>query len=413
MTLRFVRLDIHEVRIPFRFSFRHSLAERSEAHNLILALTTDSGHVGYGEVLPRDYLTGETIVSAWDDITHIWWPRLKELRFDDRQPVRTVLQKEAGVAPGEWALKPGTTRDFFDTLRPLYDDADHAGHTAGWSGVDVAAVDAWARATGREGGRIFGQPLASAPLTAPLDAGSVGHVRRRARLLHWLGFRHFKLKVGGANDHTRVAAARKAIGGKCNLRVDANAAWSPEQAIAMLRRWKAYRVTSVEQPIPAAPPRERTVASVADVAEGLARVQRESGIPVMADESLCVRGDADCLGRHHAAKLWNVRLAKVGGFSGMLEMIRLAREHFAQLHLGVLVGETSCLAAAQRACLGLTDFAHVEYGFPRVLLKGDPFRGGPGGYFGQGAPLRRTPGLGVSLLPGALRRVTVCHEALE
>lgn len=410
MSFRFTKLEIHEVRIPFRFRFGHALADRREARNLILILHTDQDAVGYGEVVPREYLTGETIESARDDLRLLWWPRLRELRFDDRQPLRTPLRADREVMPGDWVMKPGTTRDFFDTLRPLYDEADHAGHTASYAGLDIAAADAWARVTGRPGMSLFGQPSASVPLSAPIGAGTAGQAARIARLFKWLGFRQFKLKVGGENDHTRVATVRKAIGAKCDLRVDANAAWTAEQAIGMVRRWKEYRVGSVEQPIPASA--NGSGDDPDTVAKDLARIQAETGLSVMADESLCTRADADRLARHTAARIWNVRLAKIGGFSGMLEMIRLAREHFVRLHLGVLVGETSCLAAAQRACLGLADFAHVEYGFPRALLKGDPFRGGPGGYFGTGAPLTSATGLGVRLLPDRLKRIAVKSEML-
>ena len=36
MTIRFTQLELREVKIPFRFAFKHALAVRREAHNLIL-----------------------------------------------------------------------------------------------------------------------------------------------------------------------------------------------------------------------------------------------------------------------------------------------------------------------------------------------------------------------------------------
>ena len=53
MPFRLTRLELREVRIPFRFSFKHALAERKEANNLFLAVYASTGHVGYGEVLGR------------------------------------------------------------------------------------------------------------------------------------------------------------------------------------------------------------------------------------------------------------------------------------------------------------------------------------------------------------------------
>ena len=77
MILRFTRLELREITIPFRFAFKHSLAVRRQARNLILTLHTDAGTVGYGEVIPRRYLTGETIAGAWEDIRSQFWPALR------------------------------------------------------------------------------------------------------------------------------------------------------------------------------------------------------------------------------------------------------------------------------------------------------------------------------------------------
>ncbi|MEO0250288.1 MAG: enolase C-terminal domain-like protein, partial [candidate division WOR-3 bacterium] len=157
-----------------------------------------------------------------------------------------------------------------------------------------------------------------------------------------------------------------------------------------MQELKRFGVSSVEQPIPAG-----------DVEE-LARVQRLGGLPVVADESLCTVADARLLRETRAADIWNLRLAKIGGFTGFLTLLQEAgyplppdctghgfspspqrRNVLAyrpQIHLGVLVGETSLITAAARACLGLCPYRHVEYGYPRVLLKMDPFQGDPGGY---------------------------------
>ncbi|MBN2711011.1 MAG: hypothetical protein JXR97_01055 [Planctomycetes bacterium] len=403
--LKFTRCELVEVKIPFRFSFKHNLAERREANNIIVILHTSTGHIGYGEILPRPYLTGETVASAWDDLELLWWPKLRELSFEARNPASNFFNekyKKDDTPAGAWIMRPGTTRDYFNTIRPIYDEADHARRTGSYAGLDIAAFDAWCRATNRPGNSMFGQPPAQADLSAVITGGSVRSARRLAHIFKWLGFKHFKLKVGENNDHNRLATVRKIIGYNRDLRVDANAAWDVTQAISMIKRFKEHRISSVEQPVPAE-----------IEASELARIQEETGVALMADESLCTRQDAEKLAEAGASKIWNVRLAKVGGFSGMLEMIRLARDNFVRLHLGVLVGETSCLAAAGRACLGTAKFAHVEYGFPRVLLKNDPFRGGPGGYFGTGHPLSSAPGLGVRLIESKLNAVTVRRKVLD
>ncbi len=358
MTLVLTRLELREVEIPFRFSFKHNLAARTAARSLILRLYTGTGHVGYGEAIPRDYLTGETLESAWKDIAERWWPAVKALN----------------LTPGESPLR---------TLRGVYEEADRERRTAGYAGLDIAVVDAWSRATDTPLPRILGAMPEPVALSAAIGGGSVRSARRQARFFRFLGFEEFKLKVGRDDDRARAAAVRGVIGPDRDLRLDANAAWDEKTALARMDEFANLDISSLEQPLPPG-----------DV-QALARVQAESGVPVMADESLCTRADALRLARAEAAQLWNVRLAKVGGFSGALSLFRLAGECGIGVHLGVLVGETSILAAAGRALAGIAPFAHVEYGFPRLLLRRDPVRGDPGGLFGTGRPLGAAAGLGV------------------
>ncbi len=398
MTLRFTRLEIREVKIPFRFAFKHALAVRRGAHNLILALHTTTGEIGYGEVIPRQYLTGESIDSAWQDISSHYWPAIRELTPAIGQPPR-------------------------DALQPVFTWATDHRKTAAYAGIDLAVWDAWARTARRPGFALFGQrrPLA-ATLTGPLGAGSMRQLYRLTGLMKFLGFLDYKLKVGTVQDLAAVRLIRRIIGPRRGLRVDANGGWEVDQAITMANELKQFGVSSVEQPIPAG--------NVQD----LARVQREGGLPVMADESLCTLTDANTLLAEQAADIWNLRLAKIGGFTGLLAMLKVAgyplppalsgqlpttpnrgRQfplYQPKIQLGVLVGETSLISAATRACLGLCPYLHVEYGFPRILLKIDPFQGDPGGYSGTGQPLSDVFGLGVSPRQHLLDKVTVRREEL-
>ena len=129
----------------------------------------------------------------------------------------------------------------------------------------------------------------------------------------------------------------------------------------------------------------------------------------MADESLCTRADAQALIAARAASLWNLRLGKIGGFSGIVELLRMAPVHHIKVQLGVLVGETSLLGSATRACAGWSDFLHIEFGFPAILLRTDPFAGGPDGYFVSGSITTQT-GLGVTPDQARLDRVTLSRE---
>ncbi len=357
--MRIQRVELFELEIPFRFSFRHALADRKCGNIILLRLVAEDGTLGWGEIVPRAYLTGESISSAWEDILSLWWPALRDTDFST-----------------DYAA-------FSAQLHEFYLQADAARKTASYAGVDLALHDLAAKINGKSLVEFIGGKAKKVRLSAPLGGGKGKKTALKAILFRALGFTDFKVKTGLGHDRETLSLVRRYIGADKDLRVDSNGGWSIDQALAAADTLRAFSVSSVEQPV--------------DNIEDLARFRKESGLRVMADESLCTLADARALIDMGAADLWNVRLAKVGGFTGMRAMIKLAGANNIALHLGSLVGETSLLQAAGRAASTLTDFTHVEYAFPRLFLKPDPFRGGPAGYFGVGSAQVSNPGLGVYL----------------
>ena len=67
-----------------------------------------------------------------------------------------------------------------------------------------------------------------------------------------MGFRAFKLKVGGDVDLdvARVKMVRELAGEEAHIKLDANGAWSVDEAIANLRKLEPYRPAAIETPIP-------------------------------------------------------------------------------------------------------------------------------------------------------------------
>ena len=99
-----------------------------------------------------------------------------------------------------------------------------------------------------------------------------------AEAQRWLkaGFKSAKIKVGSGveADHDRIEAVRASVGSAMQLRIDANMQYDPDTSLKLCRMIKKYDLQLFEQP-----------ATKEDLA-GLARVRREGGIPVMADESV-------------------------------------------------------------------------------------------------------------------------------
>lgn len=368
----FTGMRVWRASFGLRLKFSHARAERERVETLLVAVSCSNGGVGFGQALPREYLTGETAATALEDIRSRWWPALTALRLED----------DASFA------------DAVEALAPLFTAADAERKNASYAAVDVAALSAFAAGAGVPCRGEIGSatvPVGNMPLVGVLSAASPAKAAWMARLLKGLGYARFKVKVGkdALADTARLAAVRRVVGADAWLAVDANGVWEYDEALERLRGLRRFAIALVEEPLAPA------IAAETD----FSALEKLSGFPLMVDESLCTIMDAESLLRRGTPSWWNLRLAKNGGFAGWRRFSRLAAQHGITVYGGILVGETAALAAAARAAwFSAGGPVCGEYGFPRIFLRGDPFRGGPGGFFGVMAPPRpEMTGLGLSL----------------
>jgi muconate cycloisomerase len=168
-----------------------------------------------------------------------------------------------------------------------------------------------------------------------------------------------------------VDAVRALVGDGVTLRVDANMAWSAEEADAHVEGLLDRGVTYVEQPLPA----EARDATVALAARWPNRI--------LLDESLVSPQDLDTFVEAGAPirALWKV--GKNGGPLATLRLARAAEDAGIPCHLGAHVGESSLLSAAGRLVGGRGRFETLEGSFGALLLERDltdpPLSFGPGG----------------------------------
>ena len=189
----------------------------------------------------------------------------------------------------------------------------------------------------RRAERPLGEPGAEAiAVNRTLPAGPPEEVAAAALRGARAGYSCFKLKVGLPDDAERVAAVRAAIGPWPALRVDANGAWSIEEAVATLPALAEHDIELVEQPC-------RTLAELAQVRHAL-------GVPVAADESVASVADVEAAARAEACDAVNVKLAAAGGFTAARETVRAAMAHGLEPYLSsTLDGPWGIAAALQLA----------------------------------------------------------------
>jgi L-Ala-D/L-Glu epimerase len=373
---RIQSVTIYQLRIPFHQAFRHALHSREESDAVIVKVTDSDGRSGFGESLPRLYVTGETTDTMIARIRERLAPEILRDTFAPGWETFEYLQS----AMADW-----TRSD--DRNTPI------VAWNAAFCAVELALLDWSLRLDSSSLADVLPPVRYEVVYSGVISADSPADAAALAKRMARLGISQIKVKVGTADDVARLQAVRKAAGDKIELRADANGAWSADEAIGQLRRLAAFKLQAIEQPVRA------------DDLVGLKRVRNESGIAVMADESLVTAEGARSLIELGACDLFNIRISKCGGITGSLAIAKLAQEAGIKLQIGAQVGETGILSAAGRTLAAyVPDLAFAEGSFGTWLLSEDTtFENVAFGYGGR-APLLKTRGLSVTVKEEVLER---------
>jgi L-Ala-D/L-Glu epimerase len=239
--------------------------------------------------------------------------------------------------------------------------------------LDAALHDLAARRAGVPLYEFLGLPRPSPVSAYTLGIADPATTVERAKRL--CGFPILKIKLGSHEDLATVRAVAEVSGGE--LWVDANEAFSPQEAPAVARELKDVGVRVIEQPTPASsgPEALRKVAEAA------------SPVPVIADEGAVCVADVSRLAGYASGV--NVKLAKCGGIRAAMEMVEAARARGMVPMLGCMV-ETSLGISAAAHVSGLFDLVDLD---GAMLLADDPFVGV--GYERGSITVPASPGLGV------------------
>jgi L-Ala-D/L-Glu epimerase len=366
-------LQLFAVDLPFKTAFHHAAAVRTTSESLFLRMALDSGVDGWGEALPRAYVSGESRQDAFALLRDQVLPALVGRRFQSLPEVVSFLEKCDGKAPTEW-VPPDVPQ------------------TSAWCCVDLALLDAFGRAFGHlasPGGQPSEGALERYRYSGVVSAGRGWPYVKSLLKMRAFGFPQVKLKLGEDGAVQAARTARRLLSRRVDLRVDANMAWDVDQALEVIQQLRTVGIRSFEQPI------------AAGDLSGLARLVAETSAEIVVDEGLTDRESLQRFIGQRACTGANVRISKCGGLVGAYARCREALEAGLMLQVGCQVGESSLLSAAHLTLLSalapLTPgVRHAEGCFGRHLLGEDPVS--PLVQFGYGGrPPRRPPGAGLGI----------------
>ena len=356
MDVRLERLEVIPYSLPFRELYATASGQLTE-RELILVRIRAEGLEGLGETASLSLRGGPGVARIAREIEGVCWPALRD----------------GGLDPGRiWsALARCRSRG--------------AGPEA-TAAVDVALHDLAAKAAGvplwRFLGGVSGDPV---KCNATLPAANPATLRGLAE--RWLaeGFDTFKLKAGLPGDVAQVATVRELVGPEAKIRVDANGAWTVDEATRRLEAIARHDLELAEQPV--------------NGLEELAEVRRRSGVRISADEDIAGTRDARRAYELRSCELANAKLAKVGGIAVTLEIAGLIPTY---------------VSSALEGPVGIAAAAHAVQALPLRGTASEPAHGlaterlfsetvGRGlELVGHSLVLTDEPGLGVALDDAAL-----------
>ena len=335
--MKITEVRLAKISVPLRVPFKTALRTVNSVEDVIVEIRTDVGALGYGEAPPTGVITGDTtgaIIGAIQD--HI----AKNIIGMEIDNLEDVLQKIQKSIVHNSSAKAAVDMAVWDLYGQLYK-------------IPVYKLLGGARK------QIVTDITISVNEPEQMAHDAIDAIKR--------GYDCLKVKVG-ANpdlDVARLAAVRKAVGDDVLIRIDANQAWSPKQAVRILNQMqeKGLKLELVEQPVKAA-----------DI-EGLKFVTENSYVPVLADESVFSPEDAMKIMQNHAADYVNIKLMKCGGLYNALKIISAAEVYGIECMLGcMLEAKVSVNAAVHIACAKKI-ITKIDLDGP-VLCSEDPITGG-------------------------------------
>lgn len=299
-----MKLSVEQKTVRLRKPLETAHGTVQERELVMVTLADDEGPTGYGEAAPLEQYDGVSVARVENALT-----RYKDA-LGNTQGMNGVQIVEA-------------CRREEDLPQAL-------------AAIDMAL---WDRA-GRRANKPIAELLTDDPARAVNVNATIGASDRRgaaeqARAAAEAGYECIKVKVGTGDDAARVAAVRAAAGAEIALRLDANGAWTVEEAIRAIEALAPAGLELVEEPT-------HGLHAIREVRE---RVSTRIAIDETAAEHGALGAgvaDAVCL-----------KIGRCGGISGLLAAATLVRASGAEPYVASTLDGPLGVAAALHAVAAL------------------------------------------------------------
>jgi L-alanine-DL-glutamate epimerase-like enolase superfamily enzyme len=303
-----MRLWYRAYELPFQYPFTISKGTKTHQPTLIVALE-HLGHVGFGEA---------PAITYYDIST--------QKMVDDLERKKIFVEKFAFTDPER----------YWHYLHHLYPANPFL-----VCALDIAGWDLFGKMKRKPVSDFWKPEVPLQPLTNyTIGIDTIEKMVEKMQAHPWPVY---KIKLGTDQDIAIVEALRKHT--DVPFRIDANAAWTVDEAIEKINALQHLNIEFIEQPL------------AKDDWEGMKHLMDASPLPLIADESCVFESDVEkCAGHFHGI---NIKLTKCSGITPALRMITQARA----LGLKVMIGsmnESTVGSAAIAHLAPLADYIDAD-----------------------------------------------------
>jgi L-Ala-D/L-Glu epimerase len=354
LTIR--QIELYKLSVPLKEPFITSLGTDTAAQNVLVKIITDQDIIGFGECSPYMPINGE----SQDTCFIVGQYFAKALKGKDPLDIEGCIRLMDKIMYSNTSIK---------------------------SAFDIALYDIASQQAGLPLYKFLGGDKNKTIITDyTVSIGEPAQMAIDALKIKEKGYPAIKVKLGndGKKDVERIKAIRAAVGDEIPVRIDANQGWKVKEAIETLNELAVFNIQHCEEPIA----RWKYMK--------LAKVRKNSPIPIMADECCGDEHDAERLIELDACDYINIKLGKSGGIFKALQIVEMAEAAAMQLQVGAML--ESRLAMSAFAHFALCSPAIVHYDFDTALMfSEDPVTGGLQ-YKANGViEVTDTPGLGATI----------------
>lgn len=364
--MKITHFELYAIHLPLKKPFKVAYQTFDVMPSIILKIHMDEGITGFGEAVPDEHVTGESLVSSYELLKQL----LRELIGMNPFHIESIHLK----------------MNAFITANPSIKAA-----------VDIACYDIMGKKTGLPIYQLIGgRTKTTLDYAKVISIGPLDEILAQSEQAVKEGYQVIKLKVGShlTDDVNHINALREHLADNIEIRVDANQGYKDDSNVQKLQELKG--ISWLEQPFNAPDYKKH------------AHLKKMMKVPLMLDESVKNTDDFILALDYQAIDLLNVKLMKTGGIYPAMQLIHLAESHGVVCQIGSMVESSIGSAAGYHLAMAKHNVQSTELTGPLLFSKDI----GDLNYEVPYVLLSDRPGLGITIDEDVLKELTIKSDTV-